>query len=357
MSDVELRGLEAGYGAAPVLRGVDLTVPSGTIAAVLGPSGSGKSTLLRVLAGLHRASAGQVRLGDVVVDDVRSVVPPERRGVGLVPQAGALFPHLDVRRNVAYGLTSTGRGRARGRDDVGARVAELLELTGLGDLADRMPHQLSGGQRQRVALARALAPAPALVLLDEPFSALDASLRTSLRAEVHRILRETGATALLVTHDQDEALGFADLLAVMDAGRFEQVAPPAVAYAEPATRWVATFLGDATLLPGERRGDRVRCALGDLTVSGDAPDGAVEVLLRPEQVALGAPADPGHTGVVVGRDFHGHDALLEVDVTPPVAPGAAPIRLRARVLGPLAPALGDRVAVGLPAVVRALPAV
>jgi len=304
MSAVEVAGIYADYGGAPVLRGVDLTVAEGTVGAVLGPSGSGKSTLLRIIAGLHRPTAGTVRIGDRVVDDGRAVVPPERRGIGLVPQSGALFPHLNVAANVGFGLRSTDR-----RDRV-RRVDELLELTGLASLARRLPHQLSGGQRQRVALARALAPDPHVVLLDEPFAALDAALRVSLRAEVRQILAATGATALLVTHDQAEAMSLADSIALVRDGVVEQAGSPAEVYGAPATPWIGTFLGEATLLDGVSDGRVVTTVLGEVEHLSGAT-GPVRALVRPEQVALDGEGVPA---VVQALDFQGHDALVTLRV-------------------------------------------
>ena len=347
MSEVAVTALEAGYGGPPVLRGVDLCVASGSVGAVLGPSGSGKSTLLRVLAGLHRPSSGTVRIGDRVVDDGTTFVPPERRGIGLVPQSGALFPHLTVAGNIGFGL------KDRSRAERAARVAELVELTGLAGLQRRMPHQLSGGQRQRVALARALAPDPALVLLDEPFAALDAALRVSLRAEVLRILRHTGATTLLVTHDQGEAMSLAGSIALMRDGRIEQVGSPAEVYAAPRTPWVGTFLGDATLLPGESDGRVATSPLGPLPHDEAAP-GGVRLLVRPEQVLLAPGSSTGGVpGTVTVVDFQGHDALVTVQVAG--AGDGAREDVRARVPAAAIPAVGDPVTVSVTGPVRAFP--
>ena len=221
MSDVSVRGVCKSFGGTRVLSGVDLSVPSGTVGVLLGPSGCGKTTLLRILAGHLQPDAGEVRIGGRLVADAATFVPPERRGISIVPQDGALFPHLDVAGNVAFGLDRGRRQLPWKRTRHEARVDELLELVGLPGAGRLHPAQLSGGQQQRVALARALAPSPALVLLDEPFSALDASLRASVRDDVKRVLQDAGATALLVTHDQEEALSMADSVAVMSAGRIE----------------------------------------------------------------------------------------------------------------------------------------
>lgn len=305
MTSLDVRDLSAGYGGAPVLDGVDLRVPSGALAAVLGPSGCGKTTLLRVLAGFHRAAEGQIQIGGVVVAGPGAHVPPERRRVGVVPQEGALFPHLTVAGNVGFGLRRSARRH---------RVEELLELVGLAGLGSRMPAELSGGQQQRVAVARALAPEPALVLLDEPFSALDAGLRAEIRGDVRAALRTIGATAVLVTHDQEEALGIADLVAVLRDGRTVQSDPPQRIYTEPADLGVATFVGDAVLLEAKATGRHASTVLGQLELSGPA-NGAGTVLLRPEQLRIGnSTVDNGATAVTV-RDttFHGHDATILLD--------------------------------------------
>jgi iron(III) transport system ATP-binding protein len=310
---VVVAGLEKRFGAQPVLQGVDLRVQAGTITAILGPSGSGKTTLLRLLAGLARPDSGSVTIGGTVVDGPGRHVPPESRRVGYVPQEGSLFPHLDVRANVGFGLP-----RARRRQ----RVAELLDLTGLGDLAHRYPHQMSGGQQQRVALARALAPDPSLVLLDEPFSSLDAALRTSVRLEVDRILRQAGTTTVMVTHDQDEALAMADQVAVLRDGRVAQAGHPEEVYCQPVDPGLARFLGEANVVTGVIRGQHADTVFGLLPLVEPALDFAdgteVTVLVRPEQISI-ASADPGESpggvaGTVVQTDYHGHDSLVAVAV-------------------------------------------
>src|ERR1700691_3770995 len=289
MTALEVTDVRKSYGAVPVLRGVSLSVSPGTLTAILGASGAGKTTLLRVIAGFEPADEGIVTLDGTVVDSGRKRVPPERRHIGFVPQDGALFPHMTVGGNVAFGLPRAERGRA-GR----GVINETLDLVGLADFAGRYPHELSGGQQQRVAIARALASRPKLVLLDEPFAALDASLRSSVRADVLGALRATGTAGVLVTHDQDEALSAAESVAVLHDGVITQVGPPRLVYATPADPWTAAFLGTANLLPGVTEtavpgGCRVRTALGLHAVSdpGEA-SGANEmsVLIRPEQIAL-----------------------------------------------------------------------
>ena len=260
MKDLSISGVVKSFGGLSVLSGVDLEVPEGSFTAILGPSGSGKTTLLRIIAGFERPDEGQVRLGDEVVDDsAQRFVPCEKRRIGYVPQEGALFPHLSVGRNVAFGLPREDRRRGR--------VMELLEMVGLADEARRYPHQLSGGQQQRVALARALAPDPYIVLLDEPFSSLDAALRASVRAEVHDVLRQSGTTSILVTHDQDEALSMADRVAILRGGVVAQVNAPSTLYRLPRDAELAQFLGEANLVEGTAHGARVATALGELEIA------------------------------------------------------------------------------------------
>jgi iron(III) transport system ATP-binding protein len=343
MSDVRLSGITAGYGAESVLDDVALDVAEGTTTAVLGGSGSGKTTLLRVIAGFVRPRSGTVVVGGRTVAGPGVWVPPERRGVGYVRQDGGLFPHLSVAGNIAFGLPWP---RSRHR----ARVLELLELVGLpAAVADRRPDQLSGGQQQRVALARALAPRPGLILLDEPFSSLDTALRATTREAVADALRATGATAILVTHDQGEALSFADEVAILSAGRFRQVARPRVVYREPVDAEVAEFLGDAVLLAGTAADGWVSCPLGVLPVQGSDARGDVDVMVRPEQVALTAPGSGERDAVVVGVSYFGHDAVVELDV-----PDGG-CRLRARVLGIATPEPGERVGLSVVGPVRAFP--
>ncbi|HVL99091.1 MAG TPA: ABC transporter ATP-binding protein [Egibacteraceae bacterium] len=333
-------------GATPVVRavdGVDLAVTGGRVLALLGPSGCGKTTLLRLIAGFERPDAGSVTIAGAEVAGARTWVPPERRRVGMVFQDYALFPHLTVGGNVAFGLP---RRRARARGALPGRVTEVLELVGLGGLADRYPHELSGGQRQRVALARALAPEPAVVLLDEPFSNLDAGLRAQVRADIHRILSVAGATALFVTHDQEEALSVADEVAVMHAGRIVQQATPEDLYRSPADRTVAAFVGDAELLPGHSVGLSAETDLGMVALTGPV-QGAVEVVVRPESLVL--TKDQTGDAVVVAREFYGHDQVLHLRL-------ASGRLVRAR-LGPVTDLLpGDRCRVTVPGCHPAFPA-
>jgi iron(III) transport system ATP-binding protein len=301
------RGLDKRFGDTVAVDGVDLEVPRGSLTALLGPSGCGKTSVLRMVAGLSTPDAGRIEIDGRVVTGPGVAVPPERRNVGMVFQDYALFPHLTVARNVAYGLTDLRRTERR------ARVAEALELVGLGDLGHRLPTALSGGQQQRVALARALAPRPDLVLLDEPFSNLDAALRTTVREDVRTILRAADQTAVFVTHDQEEALSLADRVAVMRDGRIHQVADPQTLYTRPATRFVAEFVGEADLLEGRRAGRYlVDTPIGRLATAQALDDGAATVVIRPESLRLRP--DPDGPGEVVAISYFGHDQLVQVEV-------------------------------------------
>jgi len=294
------------FGEVTAVDGVDLDVRRGEFLAVLGPSGCGKTTLLRLVAGFERPDAGGIEIGGRVVAGPRRHLAPEERRIGMVFQESALFPHLDVAGNIGFGLPPRARE---------GRIAELVALVGLAGLQRRMPHELSGGQQQRVALARALAPDPALILLDEPFSSLDATLRSQLRGDVRDILRSAGATTLFVTHDQGEALEISDRVAVMRAGRIEQVSTPDELYLRPVNRFVAGFVGEANLLPGEARHGEVQTIVGRFrAAAGSLADGAhAEVLLRPEQLhmlpldRLSSAPRPESVLTVVRRVFHGSE--------------------------------------------------
>lgn len=301
---VECHGLTKRFGDVVAVDAVDLQVHDGELLALLGPSGCGKTTTLRLVAGFERPDAGTVVLDGHEVAGPERFVPPERRRVGVVFQDYALFPHLSVARNVGYGVRDRA-GRA-------ARIGEMLELVGLVDMADRYPHELSGGQQQRVALARALAPDPSLVLLDEPFSNLDASMRVQVRDEVRAILARAGATAVVVTHDQEEALSLADRVAVMCSGRVLQVDAPAVLYADPVDRFVATFVGSADIVHGDADGATVVTALGALPLGGAAPRGSLDVVVRPERVRLRL--DGAGEGLVRSITYFGHDQLVAVSL-------------------------------------------
>jgi len=348
---VSVAGARKAFGERVVLEGLSLEVEAGSLTAILGGSGSGKTTLLRLLAGFERVDAGTIALGGRVVDGPRQFVPPERRRIGYVPQEGALFPHLTVAGNVAFGLRAGGIGRRRGAHE--ARVRELLALVGLGGFEKRYPHHLSGGERQRVAVARALANRPALVLLDEPFSSLDVELRTAMRREVVDVLRTAGATAILVTHDQDEALSIADRVAVLQRGAIVQCDEPSVIYTHPVNGEVARFVGHGNLMLGRLEHGVVQSVLGEIAVELPAAVSepcAVGVLVRPEQIDLHDAATDGKVprGVVVSREFHGHDVLVAIRLDEPAwgpDPAGRPgFEVLVRLPGPEAPEPGERVA-------------
>ncbi|AEH07979.1 MULTISPECIES: ABC transporter ATP-binding protein [Protofrankia] len=311
MTALTITGVTKSYGDTPVLQAVDLHVPNGSLTAVLGPSGCGKTTLLRVIAGFADPDGGTVAFGDEIVFRPGRSTKAQHRKVGYVPQEGALFPHLTVTANITFGLPRTQRKQ-------GGRVAELLELVGLAaGLSDRYPHELSGGQQQRVALARALAPRPAVVLLDEPFSALDAGLREVTRRGVTRALRAAGTTAVLVTHDQAEALSLADQVGVMREGRLVQLDAPATVYSRPRDVGVAGFVGDAVLLPATVHDGQARCALGTIPVADSGHAGDAQVLIRPEQLRIDTTDRPdGVTARVREIHYYGHDATVWLDLLP-----------------------------------------
>jgi len=306
---VVFEGVSKSYGGVVAARSLDLTVDAGEIITVIGPSGCGKSTALRLIAGLERPDSGRIRIADDIVADGGRFVQPEKRRVGLVFQDHALFPHLTVARNVAFGIHKLPRAE---RDE---RVREVLDLVRLGHLAGRYPHELSGGEQQRVALARALAPRPAVVLLDEPFSSLDENLRAQVRAEVVGILRETGTTAVLVTHDQTEALSIGDRVVVMRDGEIEQTGTPQEVFERPATRFVASFMGDADFLRAHVHHALLTCEIGVVSTVpgwGDV-DADVDVVLRPHEVALvAATATSKGAAEVIGVEYHGAFVLHTV---------------------------------------------
>ncbi|OBI84812.1 ABC transporter ATP-binding protein [Mycobacterium sp. E740] len=338
MSILQARGLGKSFNGHTVLDHIDLDLHAGTITAVVGASGCGKTTLLRLIAGFENPDTGTVTIAGRQVAGPAGAIAPHRRAVGYVAQDGALFPHLTVGQNIAYGLTG-----ARRSADVRRRVNELLETVSLDpSYAKRRPHQLSGGQQQRVALARALARKPAVMLLDEPFSALDTGLRASTRKAVAGLLTDAGVTTLLVTHDQEEALSIADQVAVMRDGRFTQVGPPQQVYREPSDHFTAAFLGDCISLPCTVVDGVAECALGRIPVHGaqSRAAGPATLLLRPEQLVATVVSDAERldgTGTVLAVEFLGHDVLLTVDP----AGGADPIVVRQHSLDP--PAVDTKV--------------
>jgi iron(III) transport system ATP-binding protein len=295
LENVSKRYAPTGPAAVDAL---SLGVAQAEILALLGPSGCGKSTTLRLIIGFEAPDAGRIEIAGRVVADARRFVPPEARGIGMVFQDYALFPHLTVARNVAFGLRGVS---ARERERRTGRILELLDLEGL---EARYPHELSGGQQQRVAVARALAPGHPMLLLDEPLSNLDADLRVQVRAELRRLLKRMGQTAIIVTHDQDEALEIADRIGILHQGRLEQLDSPESLYLRPATRFVARFLGGASFVPGTVQRDGIDTALGRFRNTGNLPQGmAVEVMLRPDEVSI-VPDPDGHA-TITDRRFRG----------------------------------------------------
>lgn len=336
MASLTIDGLAKQFVDRQVLAGINLCVSSGELLAVLGASGCGKTTLLRLIAGFEQADAGTIAIDGEPVAASGRHEPPERRRVGYLAQEGALFPHLSVEANVGFGI--------RRMSDRRSRVANLLDMVGLpSSYAKRFPHQLSGGEQQRVALARALAPMPRIMLLDEPFSALDATLRRDVRDVVATTLKRAGTTALLVTHDQAEALSLGDRVAVLRDGRIAQVADPVSLYRHPVDPEVARFVGEAVLVPGVVRNGVVSCWLGTLTTMRDRTDGPVEVLIRPEQIRILTHGTPGSVcGQVSSVTFYGHDAVVEL-----ASPHGTGGTIRVRVLGQASPTPGRTVGVAV----------
>jgi iron(III) transport system ATP-binding protein len=320
---VVVRNIAKSFGASPVLHDVRLDVPAGSLVALLGPSGCGKTTLLRTIAGLERPDAGRIEIGRRTVVDGATFVPPEKRRVGMVFQDWALFPHLTVAENVGFGLARSERRSQR--------VADVLRMVDLDAFMDRMPSTLSGGQQQRVALARALANRPSVILLDEPFSNLDATLRVQIRLEVQHVLKTLGVTALFVTHDQEEAFSLGESVAVMFDGVIDQQARPSEIYEAPASRRVAEFIGDGNFLTGSAAGRAVDTMLGRLPLRQEH-SGAVEVLVRAEEVLV----HPGDAATIEEVVFYGHDAVYIIRT-------AAGDTIRSRVLAAPEYRPGDRV--------------
>ena len=298
------------HNLPPVVEDLSFEVYSGEIFALLGPSGCGKTTTLRLIAGFERADAGEICVNGQCFEGAKIHLPPEARGVGIVFQEYALFPHLDVSQNVAFGLKKL---PAKLRDE---RVMTVLDMVGMTPFKNRKPYELSGGQQQRVALARSIAPSPKLILLDEPFSNLDAGMRHSTREEIRTLLKEAGMSAVFVTHDQEEALCFADRLAVMHEGRIEQIGAPETVYHRPQTPFVADFLGVTNLIDGEAEGNCAETPLGKFRIAPSAR-GKVLLSIRPEHLIMVQPDETGQNngvGEIVMRDFKGHDLTYRVRI-------------------------------------------
>lgn len=331
MTSLEVRGLGVKFGGREILSGLNLTVPSGSYAAILGPSGCGKTTLIRSIAGLITPAEGTIRFGKQLVSVSSLVLPPHKRNIGYVPQEGGLFPHLTVSENVGFALDRTLK-----RTEKNALVDEMLALVGLHDYQNRMPHQLSGGQQTRVALARALAMKPAMVLLDEPFSALDQALRAEISQEVVTLLKSTKTTTIMVTHDREDALVSADLIALMRSGQVVQAGSPIEVYSQPISADVAESTGDIVTIPARQIGrDSFDSPLHNPAFTLPA-DG--ELLVRPEEIKLSATAEGVAVPATVCRvNYYGHDALVELEIK------GLPKRLQARVAGAMEFSPGQQV--------------
>jgi iron(III) transport system ATP-binding protein len=317
MSALVLDAIYKSFGSLAAIDNVHLSVAPGSRTAIVGPSGSGKTTLLRMIAGFEFPDSGRITLSGETLVDSTTEVPAHQRLIGYVPQDGALFPHMTVAANIGFGLPGHNAAKQ-------PRVAELMEMVSLDPrMAQRWPHELSGGQQQRVALARALAQRPRLMLLDEPFSALDTGLRASMRKTVARVLADAGVTTILVTHDQAEALSFADQLAVMRQGKLIQAGRPLDLYQRPCDEETAVFLGEAVVMPATVQGGWANCELGRVRVSDRAPNGAAQIMLRPEQLVVSNTGAEHHgcPGVVTDSDFGGNTCSLTVVLR--AAPGAS----------------------------------
>ncbi len=320
MTLLQINSLRKRYGSVDALDGIDLSVPAGGRTAIVGPSGCGKTTLLRLVAGFESPDAGSIMLAGKLLAEGAASVPAHKRGIGIVAQDGCLFPHLNVAQNIGFGIKAE-------QAEKQARICELMDMVGLHrSLLARKPDEISGGQQQRVALARALARKPRLILLDEPFSALDTGLRAATRNAVSEVLTAAGITALLVTHDQAEALAFADQVAVMRSGRFAQVGSPRDVYLRPADPATAAFLGEAIVLPAKVFDGRADSRMGTLPVDDQAFRGEGTIMLRPEQISLAPESGAGPAATVAEITFCGPSCDVRIIVA-----GSEPFSFRLEV--------------------------
>ncbi|MCZ6648558.1 MAG: ABC transporter ATP-binding protein [Thaumarchaeota archaeon] len=298
---IELREISKRFLNRDVVKGLSFNIKRGELFVILGPSGSGKTTTLRLLAGLERPDAGEIFINDQMIAGRNFFIQPEARNVGMVFQEYALFPNLTVKDNIAFGLHKLEKIERQ-------RIIErMLELVGLQDHINRYPHELSGGEQQRVAFARALAPSPVVILLDEPFSNVDADMRLRIRRDMQRILRKSNITAILVTHNQEDAFAIADRIAVMNKGQIEQIATPSEMYHSPATRFVADFVGEADFINGAVENNLIRTAVGDFPTAGFDSGTSVQVMIRPSDISF--KADKEGDGVVTDLEFKGSETL------------------------------------------------
>jgi len=307
---LQLKQVNIHYGEHHVIKDVHADLEEGDIACLLGSSGCGKTSLLRSIAGFEKISKGEIKIRDHIVNDGDCYIPPEQRGVGMVFQDFALFPHLDIAKNIAFGLDHLKKQEKQ------QRVNELLEMIDLADVGHKYPHQLSGGQQQRIALARALAPKPDLLLLDEPFSSLDVELREQLATEVRQIIKKEGITAIMVTHDQNEAFAMADYIGLVEQGRIVQWDTPYNLYHQPATQYVANFIGQGVLIKGQVcKNDMIETELG--YINGKVPEGCkpgceVEVLVRPDDVLHDDESQ--HQLEIAAKSFRGAEFLYTLKI-------------------------------------------
>ena len=333
MTSLSVSHLSVKFGDREVISDLSLELAEGEIASLLGPSGCGKTTLLRAIAGLIQPSAGTIRFGSQLVGVSSVVLPPSKRKTGYVPQQGALFPHLSVVKNISFGLDR----EQYSQSEISQIAAEMMSLIGMSGLEDRMPYQLSGGQQMRVALARALAIKPKLILLDEPFAALDAVFRDELRTEVIGLLRSLGSTALLVTHDREEALVSSDRVILMREGQVAQSGTPEEVYEAPNSAETAASTGDVLTLPALKSSLGVIDYPLSTSRNSNADGQSGYVVIRPEEIRVSKVSGQGQEGVLTHIDYYGHDAMLTIDLA-----NSSTI-IRARVAGPAEFTIGQKV--------------